>query len=177
LQLSQQPSRRFLPGTPQAMQKISHGRVSTRRNTNAVVRKAAAAASEAAALSTAAFTDPPQLGKPRECKLAPRAGLPVSGTATMRHGQELWLLVRPPQEPTFYITSGAPLPVSASGNWSGDTQTLGAADDHGATFQLILAASSINASTILQRGYQTDGQVHTLPGGVDIIQTACVQRE
>lgn len=149
------------------------------RDTNAVLRKQLAALQAAAAESTATFTDPPQLAHARECLLVPQSGLTVAGKALMLHGQELWILVRPPLDPTFYIASGEPLNVSPdTHDWSAFTNDIGGPDDHGATFELLLVAASINGSTIIQSGYQKDGQVHTLPPGADdVIQTACVKRE
>jgi hypothetical protein len=64
------------------------------------------------ARSTASFTEPATLRR-HDCDTSvSEAGLQVSGTANLKHDDELWLLIQAPGIGRFYLPSTKPLKVS-----------------------------------------------------------------
>jgi hypothetical protein len=129
--------------------------------------------------SQASFRDPAPLTEAGLCSPVPEVGLAVGGTARMRRGEDLWLIIRPPTEPTLYITSPEPVHVStATHTWSGDTGSIGSDGDHGAVFELLLVAATTNGTIQIQAAYEKDFQLHSLLAGeMTVIGSACVRRE
>jgi hypothetical protein len=135
-------------------------------------------AQEDAKPSVAKFTSPTDL-QTQECThLVDQSGLRVEGTATTRHGESLWLLVRGEGNPVFYVASDKGITVNAQHVWGEDTGDIGAAEDARTKFTLFLVAADYNGANQLQHAHQTgDSSIPVLPPTVTPLATACMVRK
>jgi hypothetical protein len=132
------------------------------------------------ARTTAAFTNPASL-RSGECSTrVERSGLQVSGSAHRVKDEQLWLLIQAPAIGRFYVPTGQPINVDRKDQWSEFTREIGAKEDTGRQFSLVLVATNLDAANALARAYfrpREDGaSLDSLPAGAYIAEQACVVR-
>jgi hypothetical protein len=153
----------------------------TANDSNAIAHRAEASANaavEAATPSEAKFTSPTDL-QTQECThVVGRKGLHVEGSATKRHEESLWLLIRGETNPVFYVATDQEISVNTEHIWGQDTGDIGSSNDARAKFTLMVVAADYNGANQLQHARQTgDGSIPILPPTVKPIATACVVRK
>lgn len=130
--------------------------------------------------SHVAFKEPRSLATAGCQTRVDRENVSIRGSGTMRHGEQLWVLVQVPSG-RFYLSAGEPTDV-IDGDWQQPLKAIGAVDDRGARFQLVAVAANLNATSAFERAWQSqpdenDGAyVEALPAGSVIAAQACVVR-
>lgn len=126
-------------------------------------------------LSTAAITQPTT--ENGGCaSVEKRKAFTLSGTAKMAYGSVLWEITQPPDN-SMYVGSVAN-PQSPNGNWTITIPSIGAEEDAGAIFQILVVSATPNAAKALRdattaKPYKA---IEKIPDGVDILDQMCVQR-